>query len=447
MRFTVAELADHLGATVTGCEPSALVVDGLSIDSRNTSAGQLFAALRDERDGHDFVAAARRAGAPAVLVERPVDDGAALVVSDVPAALAALARLARGRLSGPVIGVTGSVGKTTTKDMLSAVLATTFVTAASERSFNNELGVPLTLLNAPVGTEATVVEMGARGAGHIALLCSMACPTVGVVTTVHSMHTEVMGDEDAIARAKGELVEALPRQGLAVLNRDDHRVAAMGGLTDAAVLTFGLSPEGDLCATGLDVGDDLRVRFELRTPWGSTGVHLGARGSHNVLNALAAAGTALWSGVSLEDVAAGLAEVPASPWRMELVRCRSGLLVLNDSYNAGPASMAAALRALVRLDAPRRMAVLGTMAELGELATLEGRKVAELAEQLGVDVVAVGTDLYRTAPVGAHEAVEAVLGVGGAGEGTAVLVKGSRVAGLEEVARSLVERGGGPVVG
>lgn len=443
MRFTLGELAGALDAHLVGCEDPGAYVEGLAIDSRTIEPGQLFAAVTDVRDGHDFVVAARGAGAAAALVDRMVDAGPSLVVPDVRDALPALARLARSRLEGTVIGVTGSVGKTTTKDLLAAVLGTTMVTASSQRSFNNELGVPITLANAVEHTRATVVEMGARGRGHIEFLCSMAEPTVGVVTAVHAVHTEVMGDEDQIARTKGELIEHLPDDGLAVLNSDDHRVAAMGGLTGARVITFGTGASADVRATDLRTDDGLRARFNIESPWGHLEVHLGARGVHNVGNATAAATVGLWAGVPPEAVAEGLAAPLSSPWRMELHRTSSGLVVLNDAYNAGPASMTAALRSLADLPAKRRVAVLGVMAELGDRAAAEHQRIAELADHLGVELLAVDTDLYGPDPILLAETVARMAEDGMLANGTAVLVKGSRVAGLEDVAHTLVEHAGG----
>ncbi|MHB1138143.1 MAG: UDP-N-acetylmuramoyl-tripeptide--D-alanyl-D-alanine ligase [Microthrixaceae bacterium] len=448
MRFSAGELAAGLDGRLVGPD---VAVDGLSIDSRLLTPGQLFAAVRAERDGHDFVAAARTAGAAAVLVEReevlgdgpvaPDDPGTAIVVDDVGGALLQLARLARARLPERVVGVTGSVGKTTTKDLLATVLAQEYPTAASEKSFNNEIGVPLTLANAPEGTQAAVVEMGARGAGHIALLCDLARPTVGVVTTVEGVHTEVMGGLEQIALAKGELIEALPADGLAVLNSDVRLVAAMAERTAARVLTFGAV--GDVRARDVAVDDELRPSFVLVSPWGEAMVRLGIRGVHNVANALAAAAVGLALDVPLERVAAGLADAGSSPWRMDLRTAPSGVRVLNDAYNAGPASMAAALRSLAALPltggAGRRVAVLGLMAELGDDAPREHRDVATIAADLGIEVLAVGTDLYGVEPLADVAAALAELAARDLRDGDVVLVKGSRVAGLERVAAALID--------
>jgi UDP-N-acetylmuramoyl-tripeptide--D-alanyl-D-alanine ligase len=439
MRFSASQLAQDLDGVFHGAD---VEIGGLAIDSRLAEPGQLFAAVRGERDGHEFVPAALDAGAAAVLVERLPErwgeldrTGTAIVVDDVQEALTALAKVARSRVSGRVVGVTGSVGKTTTKDLLASVLGRSFVTAASEKSFNNELGVPLTLANAVDDVEAVVVEMGARGAGHISLLCSMALPTVGVVTTVQSVHTEVMGGLERIAEAKGELIEALPGGGLAVLNADVPLVAQMARRSAARVRTFG--ERGEVRATAVGVDDELRPSFTLGSPWGEARVRLAVRGVHNVGNALAAAAVGLAAGVDPEEVAAGLAESVSSPWRMDLRRAGSGALVLNDSYNAGPASMAAALEALASLDAERHVAVVGLMAELGDTAPEEHRKVAGLADELGIELVAVGTDLYGVEPF--RTGMDAAQALDDIGDGVAVLVKGSRVAGLEVLAAALLE--------
>ena len=448
MRFSAAELAAGLDGRLVGPDTA---IDGLAIDSRLLTPGQLFAAVRAERDGHDFVAAALTAGAAAVLVEReevlgegPVaadEPATAIVVPDVSEALMQLARLARTRLPDRVVGVTGSVGKTTTKDLLAGVLASTYRTTASEKSFNNEIGVPLTLANAPDDTQAAVVEMGARGAGHIALLCDLARPTVGVVTTVEGVHTEQMGSLEQIALAKGELIESLPADGLAVLNSDVRLVSAMAGRSAARVLTFGSI--GEVRAREVTVDEELRPSFVLVSPWGEAMVRLGIRGVHNVANALAAAAVGLGLGVPLDHVAQGLARAGSSPWRMDLRTAPSGLRVLNDAYNAGPASMAAALRSVAALPLPegggRRIAVLGLMAELGDDAPREHRDVATVAADLDVELLAVGTDLYGVEPLADVAAVLEALSSRGLGEGDVVLVKGSRVAGLERVAAALLD--------
>jgi UDP-N-acetylmuramoyl-tripeptide--D-alanyl-D-alanine ligase len=334
-----------------------------------------------------------------------------------------------------VLGITGSVGKTSVKDLLASVLRERWTTAASARSFNNEIGVPLTLLCAPDGTEATVVEMGARGAGHIAELCKMAAPTVGIVTRVAAVHTEVFGDLPQIARAKGELVESLPADGSAVLNAADELVAAMAQRTDATVITYGRG--GDIRAEDVVVDADLRPRFHLVSPWGSEHVSLAVRGLHQVENALAAAAGGLVTDVSLSGVAAGLERAALSPWRMELATAPNGALILNDAYNANPTSMAAALESLHALPARRRIAVLGSMAELGSREAAEHAAIGAQAKELGIRVIAVAAAGYGGEDV--SSVTEAIERLGDISEGDAVLVKGSRVAGLERLAEALLE--------
>jgi len=331
--------------------------------------------------------------------------------------------------------VTGSVGKTSVKDLLAAALRPTFRTVASERSFNNELGVPATLANAPEDTEATVVEMGARGVGHIRVLCEIARPTVGIVTAVGHVHTELFGTIDDVALGKGELVEALPASGTAVLNADDERVAAMATRTRARTLTYGIGP-ADVTAEAVELDYGLRPSFRLRSPWGAADVRLGVRGVHQIGNALAAAAAALAAGAPLDAAVGGLADAELSPWRMDLRRTRGGALVLNDAYNANPISMAAALRSLAALEAQRRIAVLGTMAELGDVAAAEHAAVADLAAELGIRVISLAEPRYGGEQVASLD--EAVDAIGDVGEGDAVLVKGSRVAGLERLAELLL---------
>jgi UDP-N-acetylmuramoyl-tripeptide--D-alanyl-D-alanine ligase len=385
MRFSATDLAQAVDGVLhvpalSEVSADALEVDGVAIDSRLLRGGELFVPIVAERDGHDFIPAAVDAGAALVLTQERVPERVpSIAVADTSAALLDVGRLARRGLSTMVVGITGSVGKTSTKDLTASALARRWRTTASERSFNNELGVPLTLANAPEGTQAAVVEMGARGRGHVELLCDVARPTVGVVTAVVHAHTEMFGSIEEVAIAKGELVESLPAAGTAVLNLDDERVAAMASRTAARVLGYSVvGPSGaDLLASAITLDDEL-----------------------------------------------------------ELHRAPSGLVVLNDSYNANPTSMAAALRALAAVPAQRRVAVLGLMAELGDRSLVEHEAVLALADELGIDVIPFETTAYGSAP--AAEGVDGALAaLGELGDGDAVLVKGSRVAGLERVATAL----------
>lgn len=432
MKFSTAEVAKATGGRVEG---SDLVVDGATQDSRTISQGQLFVPLVAERDGHDFIPAALANGAGAYLTQREPGSGTAIVVDDTMAALRSLASAARDRLNGPVVAITGSVGKTSTKDLLAAVLREHMVTHASERSFNNEIGVPLTILNAPDDAEAAVVEMGARGIGHIASLCEIARPTVGIVTIVAAAHTGEFGSVDAIAVAKGEIIEGLPTNGLAVLNGDNRYVREMAPRTAARVLTFGTTHECDVAVTKVDVADDLRATFTIASDWGTVIARPSTRGAHMATNVAAAVGTALWLGVSVDEVEAGLSVAPLSPWRMDVVRAASGALVINDSYNANPTSMRGALDSLSHVKSSRKVAVVGYMGELGASEADDHRAIADHIRHIDAEMIAVGTELYGATPIAASDVIEVI---GPLDADTAVLVKGSRSAGLEVVAEQLV---------
>ena len=464
MRF---RLSDIPGARLVGAD---VTVEGATIDSRRVRGGELFVPVVAERDGHEFIDHALEAGAAAFLTAREAHAGPrpaaglhgrnaaglrgrnaaglrgrnaaglrgrnAAIVSDTKAALADLGRLARGRLPERVIGITGSTGKTSTKDLLGAVVRRVGPVGVSEGNQNNELGLPLTLVNAPDDARAAVLEMGARGPGHIRWLAAIGRPTVGVVTNVGLSHTEFLGSLEGVAAAKSELVEALPRSGTAVLNAGDPRVLAMAGVTEATVLTFGVE-RGDVRAVAVRTDAELRASFTLETPWGRADVRLEVRGAHQAANAAAAAAAAIAIGIDLADVAAGLVEATPSRWRMEVQRSRRGVLILNDAYNANPASTEAALDALAAVPARgRRVAMLGPMLELGPASAAEHRRMAALAAERGIEVVAVATDEYGLPPAG-EEDVDVVLA--GLGEGDAVLFKGSRAAGLERLAHRLLE--------
>jgi UDP-N-acetylmuramoyl-tripeptide--D-alanyl-D-alanine ligase len=426
---------------------------GVDVDSRRLAPGMLFVALRAERDGHSWVPAALTAGAGAVMVDEaglgsltgaaatgpraPIIEVPIEVpiveVLDTSAALLDLGRAARGRTGGPVVAITGSVGKTSTKDLTAAAVGAGRRVAASEKSFNNEIGVPLTLANAPESTEVAIVEMGARGPGHLRLLCEVARPEVGVVTAVVAAHTDAFGSLEAVAAAKSELVESLPGAGTAILNADDVRVDAMAARTAAGVLRYSASgrPGADVVAEGVQMDEQLRPSFRVVTPWGRAPVVLAARGAHQVGNALAALAVAGVCGISIDAAAGALARAELSPWRMDLRRARSGAAVLNDAYNANPASMSAALHALAALPGGRKVAVLGEMAELGDRSAAEHLAVAGLARSLGFELVAVDTPAYGVIPVSGIEAAAAAIEP--LGPDDAVLVKASRVVGLERL--------------
>ena len=449
--LTLAEVADAVGGELHDVpDPKVPVTGDVELDSRRIRPGGLFVALAGERvDGHEHAAGAVGAGAVGVLAARPVGVPA-VVVPDVPAALAELARAVLDRLPDiTVVGLTGSSGKTSTKDLLAQLLAELGPTVAPPGSFNNELGHPYTVLRSTVDTRYLVLEKSARGIGHVAWLTRIARPRIGVVLNVGTAHLGEFGSRQNIALAKGELVEALPADGVAVLNADDPLVLAMANRTAARVVTVGLADTADVRAVDVTLDERGTPSYELVTATGSVPVTLAVHGEHQVGNSLAAAAVALELGMPLPAVADALGRARAlSRWRMEVTERPDGVLVVNDAYNANPESMAAALRALTTMARGRRSwAVLGEMAELGASAADEHRRVGELTAELGVDrVVVVGPDaqrLYAAAREGAvhvddADAAIALLRAQLRPEDV-VLVKASRSAGLERVALALAE--------
>ena len=449
--LTLAEIADAVGGELHDVpDPQVPVTGDVELDSRRIRPGGLFVALAGERvDGHEHAAGAVGAGAVGVLAARPVGVPA-VVVPDVPAALADLARAVLDRLPDiTVVGLTGSSGKTSTKDLLAQLLAELGPTVAPPGSFNNELGHPYTVLRSTVDTRYLVLEKSARGIGHVAWLTRIARPRIGVVLNVGTAHLGEFGSRENIALAKGELVEALPADGVAVLNADDPLVLAMADRTAARVITVGLADTADVRAADVTLDERGTPSYELVTAAGSVPVTLAVHGEHQVGNSLAAAAVALELGMPLPAVADALGRARAlSRWRMEVTERPDGVLVVNDAYNANPESMAAALRALTTMARGRRSwAVLGEMAELGASAADEHRRVGELTAELGVDrVVVVGPGaqrLYAAAREGAvhvddADAAIALLRAQLRPEDV-VLVKASRAAGLERVALALAE--------
>jgi UDP-N-acetylmuramoyl-tripeptide--D-alanyl-D-alanine ligase len=393
--LTLAEIAAATGGRLVAADPAARVTGPVEFDSREVRPGGLFVAIVGERaDGHDFAGAAVAAGAVAVLGSRDDLGVPAVLVADPLAAMARLARAVVDRLPAlTVIGVTGSSGKTTTKDYLAQLLAGLGPTVAPAGSFNNELGHPYTVLQADERTRFLVVELGARGAGHVRHLCGVAPPRIGVVLNVGVAHLGEFGTVDAIAEAKGELVEALPADGVAVLFADDPRVRAMAARTAARVVLAGESPDATVRATEVSLDGRGCPSYTLTTPHGRTAVTLGVTGAHQVGNTLVAAAVAVELGFPPAGLPAALAALrPASGRRMDVFDRADGVTVIDDSYNANPASTAAALRALSTVgDGRRTVAVLGYMAELGAAERDGHAEVGRLAAELGVDrLVVVG---------------------------------------------------------
>jgi UDP-N-acetylmuramoyl-tripeptide--D-alanyl-D-alanine ligase len=474
----VAEIAAITGGTLSVGHPGDAIVTGPAvIDSRQAVPGALFAALPGERvDGHDYAAAAVRNGAAAILAARPLPAAGApvIVVADVTLALGLLARAVLGRLPGAtVVGITGSSGKTSTKDLTAQVVERIGPTIAPEGSLNNEIGLPLTVLRADETTKYLILEMSARGIGHIAYLTGIAPPRIGAVLNVGLAHAGEFGSIDAVAKAKGELVEALPPGtagpagspgGVAVLNADDPNVAAMAARTQARVVTTSVAHAGleshadadaDVRATGLTLDDLGRASFTLHTRAGSAPVTLRLHGGHHVANALAAAAVATELGMEVSATADALtAATTRSKKRMELHERRDGVLVINDAYNANPDSTRAAIEALAHLtsNGRRGFAVLGYMAELGDIATESHEEAGRLAARAGAAViVAVGaeaapvldgaraTEAWHGEAIAAPDQQSAVaVLLNRLRPGDVVLVKASKAAGLWEVADGLL---------
>jgi len=448
-------------------DPDLKVTGPVVIDSREVRPGSLFAALPGERvDGHDYARGAVEAGAVAVLATRPVSTPdapvPAIVVPDVVAAMGAIARAVVERLGTTVVALTGSAGKTSTKDLIAQLLQRHGPTVWTHGSFNNEIGLPLTALRADTTTQHLVLEMGARGKGHIRYLTDLTPPRIGLVLNVGTAHIGEFGGREQIAEAKGELVEALPSAedgGVAVLNADDPLVRAMASRTKARTVLFGEAEDAHVRASNVRLADGGRPAFTLHTPTGCGDVTMRLYGEHHVSNALAAAAVAHETGMSVDEIAVALSEAgQLSRWRMEVTERSDGVTVVNDAYNANPESMRAALRALAAMGAAtpgrRTWAVLGPMAELGDESLAEHDAVGRLAVRLNVSkLVAVGGREAAWLDMGAknegswgEESVH-VSDVRAAVDllrselrpGDVVLVKASRSVGLEQLAQALLE--------
>jgi UDP-N-acetylmuramoyl-tripeptide--D-alanyl-D-alanine ligase len=469
----VAEIAAVLGAELVGPGDLEAVVTGVTADSRTVQAGALFVALSGERaDGHRFVPGAADQGAVAALTSRAVEGALCLVVVDPLVAFGRLARhlVERGRAGGlQVVGITGSQGKTSTKDLLALILESAGPTVAPVGNLNNELGVPLTVTRVEPDTRFLVAEMGARGIGHIAYLCDIAPPSVGVVLNVGHAHVGEFGGQAAIAVAKGELVEALPATGWAVLNADDPLVWAMRSRTAATVVGFGIDappPGPAVWASSLVSDSGGHYGFDLHTAGLAEDrppvpVQLQVVGRHQVANAVAAAAAAYALGLDPAVIAAALSAASTrSRWRMEVHQAARGVLIVNDSYNANPDSMRAALSTAAELGRAggATWAVLGDMLELGADAEHEHAGIGDFVARAGLDhLVAIGdfapTMVAAAQAAGMDDAVVVVdkpsavrTVLAGLGPGDVVLVKASRGLALDTVAEEIATAVG-PVEG
>lgn len=454
IELSLDEVARMIGATLVG-DGAARITGDVVTDSRLAVQGSLFVALRGEStDGHLFVRAAAELGAVAAIVERPVESSIAqFIVRDSLSALATLAGavVERVRAKGDlrVIAVTGSNGKTTTKNMLAAALSAVGETVAPVGSFNNDVGAPISMLRITWSTRYLVVEMGADAVGDVARLVAIARPDVGIVLVVGFAHIGKFGSQDAIARAKSEMVTELPETAVAVLNRDDHRVVAMAGLTRATVVWFGLDDAAEVRAEDIET-TAAGTSFSLVTATGRIRMTLAILGEHHVMNALAAIAATRAIGVPLETTISSIEAMPrAERWRMERHERSDGVMIINDAYNASPDSMAAALKTLVQVAGRERrsIAVLGEMAELGELADEEHDRIGRLVVRLNISqLVVVGhgaRHIHNAAGlegswdgesilVDSIDAAEAVLAAF-LRSGDVVLVKSSNSAGLRHL--------------
>lgn len=438
-----------------------VALSGFSTDSRTLQAGDLFIPLRGEHfDGHDYLTQAVRHGAAACLSEDVVAGLTIPVIQvrDTLQALGDLAHAVRQRFGGPVVAITGTSGKTTTKEMLAAILARTGPGLKSAGNFNNLVGVPLTLFGLCPDHRWAVVEMGMSARGEITRLAQITAPQLGIITNIGAGHLEKLGGISGVARAKGELFIQLPAGGTAIVNADDPQIGQLPLANGVRRVLFGLSPEAQVRASAISAADGT-VAFTLHLPSADAAVQLPVPGRHNVQNALAAAAAAWVLEVSLEDIVAGLAEFKPCPGRMELVKLADDVLVIEDSYNANPLSMRAALDALHDLGRPgRRIAVLGDMLELGqaarELHFEVGALVAmradwlftlgELAREIAAGAAAGGLAAGRIVTAATVEELVDRLRVV-LQPGDRLLIKGSRGMRMERVSALL--RGTGPANG
>lgn len=454
--LTVAQVCEATNGIAHHLALTELIAD-VRIDSREITADCLFIAIKGERsDGHDFAADVIAAGARAVLSSRELDQPC-IVVDDPVLALGRLARWVRTRLLNcTVIGVTGSSGKTSTKELIGGILSADGPTVCPKGSFNTEVGVPLTILNADESTKYLVLEMGMRGEGQIRYLTEIAVPSVGVIVNVGTAHAELLGSREAIARAKGEIVDNLPPDGFAILNGDDPLILAKAKHTKANVVRFGRGVDCEVRATDVRLDAAARPSFTLTHRDESVAVTLKVHGEHFVQNALAAAAVALSLGIHIDVVAAELRIAGLdSKWRMEVHELGNHITLVNDCYNANPESMRAALAATASMAAGRRSwAILGEMRELGETSSIEHESLGRAAAEMGIDrLICIGDALLPThesalaaglksfAVTDIQDAVSIITTE--AIPGDVIVVKASRGIALERVADALSAWNGG----
>lgn len=387
--FTLDEILTATGGKLAGQEYQKSFT-GVSTDTRTLKPGSLFIALKGEKfDGHDYIVRAVDSGAAGVVIGKKdvyvPERTTAILVDDPLSAYQRLARFHRQRFSIPVVAITGSNGKTTTKDMVAAVLSSRMKVLKTEANYNNDVGLPLTLLNINKQHEVAVVEMGMRALGEIRRLAEVALPTIGVVTNVGETHIEILGSVENIATAKGELVEIVGNDGLVILNADNPFVRAMEKKTSARLVFFGFEGGADVRAENL-VASDRQISFECVSQKGTFPVVVPAPGKHNAYNALAAIAVGLELGLSPAEINSGLESFLPSAMRLH-VETFGDYTVINDAYNASPMSMAAAAETLAYIAKGRKIAVLGDMLELGDVAVDAHRRVGEKLAEEGIQVV------------------------------------------------------------
>ena len=438
MLIIASEVASVAHGTLVGldCEAS-----GIAFDSRTLRRGQAFVALGGDADGHDYLSSAAAAGAPFAIVRRgkSIDALTCIEVDDCDAALTALGRHCRERLAsslgGRVVGITGSVGKTSTKDLVLAVLRSKFMNAhGPEKSLNNDIGVPVTIINSPEACDALVLEMGMRGFGEIARLCEVGRPQIGVITEVGDAHGERVGGVAGVIRAKAELLQALPESGIAIVNSDSVNAMKTVHNISAHVVTFGSSETASVRfeIVSVDERGCCTVRFTAENQ-SAVGV-VPLPGTHMASNAAAAVAVGISCGIGIGRCVEALANVQSAPQRMQWMTGPRGLRILDDSYNANPVSVAAALRTIAETPAARRCAVLGVMAEVTDSAAAH-QEIAALCRQLGIELLSLETDLYGTSAMTVTQIVAALSELD---SNNVVVVKGSRMAATERVVHALI---------
>jgi len=455
VKRTLADFAAACGGVLHGADRP---FKGVSSDTRTLASGDLFVALRGPRfNGNEFVGAAVAAGAAGAVVDTQQPASIAqLVVSDTQSALEQGARAWRSQFTVPVVGVAGSNGKTTAKEMTASILAVSGSCLATKGNLNNHIGVPLTVLRLEASHAAAVIEMGANRAGDVAALVRIAHPTVGLITNAGAEHLEGFGSLEGVARAEGEMVAGLKSEATAVINADDAFADLWRKMTPARVVTFGVQKPADFMAADLSTtvaADGFLTRFTLNSPTGRAPIELRMGGRHNVANALAAAAAAMSAGASLQDVAKGLGAARAVPGRLQFKKTTQGAWLIDDSYNANPSSVRAGIEVLAGLDG-RKWLVLGDMAELGDYAHAAHTEIGVFAREHGVErlfalgsLAALAVESFGRGGQWFAEASALAEALRGAPADVRMLVKGSRVNRLERVVEALVpaasQSGGG----